>query len=229
MVSFKKHVSARWRIWMRLWGYFSGKTFIKEFLDKLSAELGSNIYVVQIGANDGKRDDNFSEYISRFKWAGIMIEPQPAIFKKLVENYAGNSKLKFENVAISNEEGKKDFYFIDNDEAWVTLVSSLEPNKGMVNDPKYKNKVKSTTVECVKFNAIMKKYGSPQVDLLIIDTEGHEYPILNDIDFNLTRPKAIYFEHTNITYKEHFELLDKLQQLGYSNYLEKNNTLCVSE
>ena len=43
---------------------------------------------------------------------------------------------------------------------------------------------------------LLKKYNAPKViDYLSIDTEGSEYEILNDIDFNSLNIKEILFEY----------------------------------
>jgi hypothetical protein len=60
---------------------------------------------VQVGANDGVYGDPLRAYIERHHWRGILVEPQPDVFARLVENYRGScDNLIFENVAISPDE-----------------------------------------------------------------------------------------------------------------------------
>ena len=44
------------------------------------------------------------EFILKYHWKGVLIEPQPDVFERLKANYAGlNDALSFENVAISRD------------------------------------------------------------------------------------------------------------------------------
>ena len=42
-----------------------------------------NVFFVQVGANDGVQSDPINHFVSEYGWRGILVEPQPAIFKKL--------------------------------------------------------------------------------------------------------------------------------------------------
>ena len=65
---------------------------------------------VQIGAFDGKGSDPILDYIRRYRWRGLLIEPQPAVFEALKKNLAGREGLLFENVAIATKEGMLPFH-----------------------------------------------------------------------------------------------------------------------
>lgn len=46
--------------------------------------------------------DPLHSYVQRFGWRGILVEPQPDVFARLVENYRDQAdRLIFENVAIA--------------------------------------------------------------------------------------------------------------------------------
>ncbi|HET6992529.1 MAG TPA: hypothetical protein VFJ43_14445, partial [Bacteroidia bacterium] len=55
---------------------------------------------VQIGSNDGKKNDPLHSYIRKNGWKGILVEPDPANFKKLVSYYSQVNGLIFENLGI---------------------------------------------------------------------------------------------------------------------------------
>ena len=67
-------------------------------------------FVVQIGANDGKTHDPLYRYISKYKTAGLLVEPQPDVFQKLKNNYKDNPNLKFADVAMGEEDSSIPFY-----------------------------------------------------------------------------------------------------------------------
>jgi len=62
-----------------------------------------NFFFIQIGAHDGRKDDPIYELVQRNRWSGILVEPQPDVFQRLKENYAGFSGLAFEQAAIVAE------------------------------------------------------------------------------------------------------------------------------
>ena len=74
--------------------------------------------------------------------------------------------------------------------------------------------MKTTTI-----HEIIQEYNITEIDLLHTDTEGHDYYILMDYDFNI-KPKKIMFEHKHMdglfTIGEKYNrLIDKLKSLGY--------------
>ena len=68
-------------------------------------------------------------------------------------------------------------------------------------------------------------YKIDEIDLLHIDTEGHDYNILINYDFEI-KPKKILFEHkhtdgTNKCERNYNKILNKLYNLGYE-FVSKN-------
>ena len=58
--------------------------------------------LIQIGANDGKRFDEISNFIkNNNKLKAVLVEPVKKYFEKLKENYKNCNNIKFENSAIS--------------------------------------------------------------------------------------------------------------------------------
>lgn len=61
--------------------------------------------------------------------------------------------------------------------------------------------------------------------MLLIDTEGHDHVILQNIDFNKIHPKLIYFEHCHLAKEDYKAVLKLLRMQGYSLYSHKFNTI----
>jgi hypothetical protein len=51
-------------------------------LTKLSAER-PNSFFVQIGANNGLTDDPIRQFVTKYHWHGVLVEPQPQVFQQL--------------------------------------------------------------------------------------------------------------------------------------------------
>jgi len=75
---------------------------VYNFFDDYSKRYGSAIKFLQIGANDGLRNDPIREHILRNQWDGVLVEPIPGIFEILVNNYNKLPELEFVNAAISS-------------------------------------------------------------------------------------------------------------------------------
>jgi hypothetical protein len=77
-----------------------------------------------------------------------------------------------------------------------------------------KIKVQTTTL-----NEIVKEYNINQIDLLHTDTEGHDFTILMNYNFNI-KPKKIMFEHKHMdgfmsVKNNYVTLSNKLLSIGY--------------
>src|SRR5437773_4508030 len=53
---------------------------------------------VQIGASDGVRSDPIHQYVTKYHWRGVLVEPQRDVFRSLCANYSAETQLRFENV-----------------------------------------------------------------------------------------------------------------------------------
>ena len=186
------------------------------------------VIFIQIGSNEGvMRSDPLCSLILKNRWKGVLIEPVPRIFEKLKKNYEGHPQLHFENVAISDTRKTCDFYVIDETfkphlknkagELWGDRVSSLEKKHLFkLKEGLTEEKVNTIQVQCVTLQDIVDKYELDHVDVLHMDTEGHDAIILKSIDFNKIKPKVIVFEHIHITLDVYLSCLGHLSSHGYS-------------
>jgi FkbM family methyltransferase len=83
---------------------------LSETFDKYNND---EFYFVQIGANDGITGDSLRKYIEKYEWRGILVEPVPYVFKRLMDNYKGFQNLHFENAAVSSKTGHSKFYSVN--------------------------------------------------------------------------------------------------------------------
>ena len=74
---------------LRVW-----RAFKDPYFDKIGQRIDAALpwwkrqIVVQIGANDGEREDPVSRLLrNRRRWRGLLVEPLPRDFKQLVKNY----------------------------------------------------------------------------------------------------------------------------------------------
>lgn len=165
----------------------------------------SHYDLIQIGAHVG--NDFLSDWIFATNPKGVLIEPVPFLFQKLKANYNKCSNLLFENSAISDETGIRKIFYLENNDrmpAWAnqlasfkrTHIANIAQKNGFYSLAR-KN-IKSVSVPCLTFARLATKYDVREVDLLCIDTEGHDYTILRNIDYSMILIKRIIFEYKHI-------------------------------
>ena len=177
---------------------------------------------VQIGANDGKKNDPLYHRIIQYGWKGILVEPDPSNFKKLKENYSQLEGLIFENTGIGPEHGDLPFYKINNiterEPGWYDQVGSFDKETFLENISFGKGldqRVVAEILPVIRFDELLEKYNVLQVDLLHLDTEGFDYRILRSIDFSKYNIRMVLFESEWMTKSELKEIIRMLRDHRY--------------
>lgn len=198
-------------------GRKTGVNPIDQFLDSYS-RAKTPVRFVQIGASDGVFGDPIHTYIERDHWTGLLVEPIPAVFELLQFNYRRNRKLKFENCAVGREEGIADFYTTPKEKFWnhygSSQRSSLLPQSGY----------EKIQVRLMPFESLTKKNDLTKIQLIHTDTEGYDFEILKQIDFNRYQTEVILFEHIHLG-KQLEECYTYLKKLGFELMIGDQDTL----
>src|SRR5450631_1993798 len=156
---------------------------------------------VEIGANDGKKNDPLYYYVKKYGWRGILVEPDPSNFKKLKDNYRGVEGLIFENTGIGPEPGEMLFYKIkditDQEPGWYDQVGSFD-QKTLLKNISYgiglDQRIIAEPRPVIRFDELLEKNNFRDVDLLHLDAEGFDYRILRSIDFEKNNIRMVLFE-----------------------------------
>lgn len=180
------------------------------FLDEFSRSRGRRLTFVQIGANDGLRNDPVREFVVRDEWNGVFIEPLPTVFSALQQNYrylTSRRKLAFENVAISADTTPLPFYTFQEEylqrlsaEARLDMLrKSSFDREHVAKFARHPDELRQVDVPCTSITRIIEQhFPLGMLDLLVIDAEGHETTILRSIDFSTARISAIFFESRHL-------------------------------
>jgi FkbM family methyltransferase len=191
--------------------------------------------IIQVGSHIGDyyTDKVFHKLNSSAKT--ILIEPIKTLFDRLVENctrsYPGNNFI-FLNIALSNKKGKIKLYVPDIEifsekteplyiekglPRWTDQLTSVY--KDHIKDHYINLNFKEFEIECKTLNEIIDEYQVEELNELHVDTEGHDYEILEGLDFNKLKPNKIVFEHKHMegTNKKVGEKYQRLMERLYSN------------
>jgi FkbM family methyltransferase len=176
-------------------------------------------------------------------WCGIMVEPQ----QSALDNIEPHKNLFMECVAISTSEGLENFFIVQDLEIFdeplvVAGMFGLEQSPNAIHHKSYDEYRKIIQVNTIKLDNLIKKYHLIEIDLLKIDVEGFEVPILLDYSF-VIKPKMIKFEHVHYSGKiydatvggfdqkkmkdDYNILIEKLSDMGYIVWEEEQDVYCV--
>ena len=103
-----------------------------DLISKTLHHIGQNYKdasVVQIGAMDGLNFDDTRGFLNLYGWKSLLVEPVPAIFNELKENFKDRTNYTFEQCAITENDGEIEMLTIPPD---VIIQEGLHPGyKGM--------------------------------------------------------------------------------------------------
>ena len=100
-------------------------------------------------------------------------------------------------------------------------------------DIRNKEDIDKISIEAIRFKDLVDKYKINQIDKLLVDVEGSEFAILNDIDLSSINIKKIIFEYKHFdgyqtTGKKLEEILKKFEENGYTTKkIDEENILAT--
>lgn len=177
---------------------------------------GDKIQIVQIGSNDGITCDPIYELVKiNTEWKALFVEPIPYLFEKLKKNYGQDSRFIFENVAIN--DGSQQIFYTVKEEAKIDLpdLPSIYDQLGSFDKEhilKHLNGVLEPYIEELLLSGLtleelFKRNKIKEITLLHIDTEGYDWKILSQLNFNYLKPKLILIEHIHLNNEEKDNLI----------------------
>ena len=183
----------------------------------------SRVTFVHIGAFDGVAGDPIRPLmLENDGWTGVMVEPHPDAFERLQRNYVAQAqRLQFLNAAISDAPGERALFYISEAEKeslglpdWAREIPSFDPEHLCKHFPQAK--LARQSVRTTTFEKAASLLPAGAVDVVVIDTEGHERAIVDTIDFDLHRVTFITFEHKHLSENDRCAVECRLQEHGFS-------------
>lgn len=167
----------------------------------------TNGFFVEFGATDGISLSNTYILETRFGWRGILAEPARSWKQKLSEN----RKCSIDNRCVwSNSAETLQFNEVSGEAELSTLQSFSHLNvQSATADTRY-------SVDTISLDDLLKQHNAPRhIDYLSIDTEGSEFEILNNFEFNNWNISIITVEH-NFFNKSRQKIYNLLTSNGYT-------------
>jgi FkbM family methyltransferase len=173
-------------------------------------------FFVEFGATDGVSLSNTWLLEKHYGWSGIVAEPARRWHKALIKNRG----CTIDTRCVWSQSGET-LVFNETEEA---ELSTLENFVG--SDHKSKDRVVAHPyrVETVSLIDLLVGNDAPHaIDYISIDTEGSEYSILKDFDFDAFEIGIITVEH-NFVKSNREKLFQLLAKNGFRNVLAEHST-----
>ena len=167
-----------------------------------------DLFLVQIGSNDGQTGDPVYGLLrANPTWHALLVEPVPYLHERLRDNYRGNPNVRFEQVAVADVAGTSTFYQIDGAAKqhlpdlppWFDQLGSFDRGHIVRHfGDRLDRFIVSAQVPTIPLPQLLARNGVTNIDLLHIDTEGHDWVVLRQLDLGQFRPRVILFEHVHL-------------------------------
>ena len=173
-----------------------------------------NGYFIEIGANDGISLSNTYLLERQYKWTGICCEPIPSRFEELVINRPNS--ICYSDAVYSTTGLTVDFD-IANEDVLSGISCHIDCHKTAVDVNK-----KTIQVPTISLLDVLDNANAPLfIEYMSLDTEGSEYEILKNFDFEKYTFGLIDVEH-NYMEPRRTEIKNLLLSKGYI-YKGENN------
>lgn len=150
---------------------------------------------VDIGAHDGITCSNTWFFESQRKWHGVCVEPNPAVFKRLM----ANRKCTTLNCCVSDVGGEVRFQKIT---GYSEMLSGIVDKYEADHVQRIRDEMQAhggsseiISVTARTFADVATGHGLSEINYLSIDTQGGESELLRSIDFRKFYVHVVSVEH----------------------------------
>ena len=189
-------------------------SFISKNFSKSHSQIFQDLFVYyilkkekgvycEVGALDGKELSNTLYLEQEHGWSGILCEPNKS-YQELIKKNRPNSILITEPI-FSKEDQEINFTELEGGRSGINKSSSGETSY----------KLKTTSL-----NKVLKEnLNIKNINYISIDTEGTEYEIIKELDFDKFYPEIITIEH-NYEKKKRDQIYSLLKDKNYNRYFK---------
>lgn len=169
---------------------------------------------LDIGAHHPVFNNNTFYFYER-EARGVLVEPNPALHGVLEQVRPGDALVRAGIGVTAQTEAE--FYVIGGSEDGQLNTFSREQAETLVKRSNGRYSIaKVLKIPLLNINELMRKHWNGPPNLLSIDTEGFDLPILRSLDFKRMRPDVICAETLEIGGRRVLpEILQLLTQQGY--------------
>jgi len=216
-------------------GFLGGKASVSvPHILRAYARRRPDAIVIQVGANDGAKNDPLREILISSRWRAILVEASPSVFARLIARQADyGDRVVFENVGIAPTGGKLTFYHLDEiegDPDWydqigtfdrATFLRNVEVVPGLI------GRMRMTDIQTSTLPALLARHNLDRIHVLHTDVEGLDADIILSLNLSRVRPDIVLYEAEWLAPDRADELANAFQQAGYTLRASGGDTLAI--
>jgi len=166
----------------------------------------SSGFFIELGANDGITQSNTAFFEFYRGWKGLLIEPSREKYEQCIVNRPSSI---VQNYACVDSSYQLDHIFGDFDGGLMSSVNGSRLNSSQL-----------VQVSTITLEKLLDKYAAPGqiIDLLSLDTEGYELPILKGLNLDKYRPRYMLIEIYTKDFSEIVAFLLSHNYVLHSNF-----------
>lgn len=165
---------------------------LEKIYDKYFSDTPKGVFV-EVGAFDGETHSNTSG-LADYGWSGIYIEPIPEYYLRCIERHKNNNVASL-NCLVGGSYTLTKIKVAGELSTTIDNPESLYKQAGLGELYVGEDKHETITVLEMPLNMILSDANTPKgFDLLVLDTEGMEWEILEAFDINHYKPKMVIVE-----------------------------------
>ena len=184
----------------------------------ISKIIPGNSVIIDVGANMGQCTGRFSLALPDAKIYSLEPIHENYIAIKRMLKILNLKNVQVSQVGISNHEGKCEIFIPVLKGVTVSTQASLENRK--IFDNKYV-RVRKELIATEKLGNFIRRNNIERVDLIKVDTEGHDYTVLNSGKEEILEKRPIIKMENDWDSREIYWLYEN----GYQAFQIKNNKL----
>lgn len=188
---------------------------------------------VQVGANDGVSFDFLYDFVTKRSSQGVVIEPIKDYFNELEQNYKDFETIIKVNKAVHPTE--KSVYInkispaaINKYPDWVKGIASLDSHHHLKTGIDSNDIIKELVEADSLMNILKANLTCLEINYFQVDTEGFDFEVLKQLDFNFIKPSIIKYEKVNLSENDKIQLKSLLNSHNYFLFDELGDTIAIN-
>lgn len=187
----------------------------------LYAATRPEIWLLQLGANDGSRDDHAGFLREPAHVRSILVEPQTACVARLRQQAAAHPNWTVLPCAFAEQDGTATLHRFDRaEEKGIQLDVFASFDRALLEEKKryfpLEAGIVAEQVEACSLPTLLRRGGAPRVDILLCDIEGLDHAVIAQLPRLDPLPEIVAFEHRWLTVAQRRASYALLDSLGYA-------------